>query len=273
MQKMLELYHHSESVCAQKVRLALAEKNLEWTSHYVTLEKGEHRTKEFRKINPKEVVPVLIHDGLNIPESTVICEYIDEAFDGPPLMPAEAYWRSRKRLWTKRVDEGLHYPHTYLLSFITAFRHMSMAHLDTPEKINEYLDTIGNPRTRQLQEIVLTQGMDSDVFREAIVFYDTVLADMETALSENDWLAGSSFSLADIGLAPYVHRVADLDMMYMCESRPAVRDWYERIKSRESWQKAIIDWNDPNFLEPMQHFGRKARPVTEKTWREHCRHE
>ena len=267
---MLELYHHSESVCAQKVRLALAEKNVEWTSHYVALEKGEQRTEAFKKINPKEVVPVLIHDGKNIPESTVICEYIDETFDGPSLLPADPYWRSRKRLWAKRVDEGLHYPHTYLLSFITAFRHMSMAHLDTPEKIKEYLDTIGNPKTRQLQGIVLTQGMDSDVFREAIIFYDAVLADMESTLLENNWLAGNSFSLADISLAPYMHRVSDLDMMYMCENRPAVKDWYERMKARESWQKAIVDWNDLNFLEPMQHFGSKARPVSEQIWREQC---
>ena len=264
---MLELYHHSESVCAQKVRLALAEKNLEWTSHYVALEKGEHRTEEFRKINPKEVVPVLIHNGRNIPESTVICEYIDEAFDGPALMPGDPYWRSRKRLWTKRVDEGLHYPHTYLLSFITAFRHMSMAHLDSEEKISEYLDTIGNPKTRQLQEIVLTQGMDSEVFREAIAFYDAVLTDMDKALAENNWLAGNSFSLADIGLVPYVHRLADLDMLFMCENRPAVIDWYERIKERSSWQLAIVDWNDQKFLGGMQHYGREARSVTESIWR------
>ena len=265
---MLELYHHSESVCAQKVRLALAEKNVEWISRYVVLEKGEQRSEAFRKINPKEVVPVLIHDGLNIPESTVICEYIDECFDGPALMPSDPYSRSRKRLWTKRVDEGLHYPHTYLLSFITAFRHMNMAHLDTEEKIQEYLATIGNPKTRQLQEIVLTQGMQSDVFREAIAFYDAVLADMDKALSESSWLAGNEFSLADIGLAPYVHRLADLDMLYMCEKRPAVLNWYERLMSRPSWQLAIVDWNDRNFLEPMQHYGKKARQVTEKIWQE-----
>ena len=163
---MLELYHHSESVCAQKVRLALAEKGVEWKGHYVVLEKGEQRTEEFLRINPKGVVPVLIHDGRNIPESTVICEYIDEAFEGPALMPEDPYWRARKRLWTKIVDEGLHYPSTYLISFIIAFRHMSLAHVDTPEKISEHLSKIDNPKVRKLQEQVLTQGLDSEVFRD-----------------------------------------------------------------------------------------------------------
>lgn len=264
---MLQLYHHSESVCAQKVRLALAEKDIEWQSHYVSLEKGEQRTPEFRQLNPKEVVPVLVHEGRIIPESTVICEYIDEAFDGAALMPADPYWRTRKRLWTKRVDEGLHYPHTYLLSFITAFRHMSLAHIDTAEKIEEHLGKIGNPKTRELQRIVLTRGMDSEVFKEAILFYEALLNDMETTLAESRWLAGDTFSLADIALAPYMHRLSDLDMLFMCEDRPRVLAWYSRLKNRPSWQKAIVDWNDMNFLVPMQQHGKKARPVTEKIWR------
>ena len=42
----------------------------------------------------------------------------------------------------------------------------------------------------------------------------------------------------------------------------------ERMKARPSWQKAIVDWNDRQFLEAMQHYGREARSVTEKIWRD-----
>jgi hypothetical protein len=58
---MLELYHNNLSVCAQKVRIVLAEKNVPWTSRYVSLVKGEQRTPEFKKMNPRGVVPVLVH--------------------------------------------------------------------------------------------------------------------------------------------------------------------------------------------------------------------
>jgi glutathione S-transferase len=74
---MLELYHHGSSVCAAKVRFALAEKRLEWTSHYLDLLKGEQFTPEFLAINPKAVVPVLIHDDEIVRESTIICEYVE----------------------------------------------------------------------------------------------------------------------------------------------------------------------------------------------------
>ncbi|MCH3156216.1 glutathione S-transferase N-terminal domain-containing protein, partial [Listeria monocytogenes] len=71
---MLELYHHGSSACAAKVRFALAEKELEWVGHYVDLLAGEQLNPEFLEINPKGVVPVLIHEGAVIRESTVICE-------------------------------------------------------------------------------------------------------------------------------------------------------------------------------------------------------
>ena len=60
---MLELYHNNISVCAQKVRIVLAEKNLPWTNHHLSLAKGDQLTAEFKKMNPRGVVPVLLHEG------------------------------------------------------------------------------------------------------------------------------------------------------------------------------------------------------------------
>jgi len=60
---MLELYHHGSSVCAAKVRFVLAEKQLQWTSRYLDILKGEQFNPEYLKLNPKAVVPTLVHDG------------------------------------------------------------------------------------------------------------------------------------------------------------------------------------------------------------------
>ena len=73
---MIQLYHNDMSSCAQKVRIVLAEKGLEWESHHLSLREGESRTSEYKKLNPNGVVPTLITDSNEtIIESTVIMEY------------------------------------------------------------------------------------------------------------------------------------------------------------------------------------------------------
>ena len=90
---MLELYHSVNSVCAQKVRIALAEKGLEYREHLMTL-RGDQFDPAYMKLNPSAVVPTLVHDGRPVIESSVILYYIDEAFPNPPsLMPADPHQR------------------------------------------------------------------------------------------------------------------------------------------------------------------------------------
>jgi glutathione S-transferase len=118
----LELYHHGSSTCAAKVRLALAEKRLPWASRYVDILKGEQFDSEFVALNPKAVVPVLVHDGAVIVESTVICEYLEETFPANPIYPATPLERARVREWTKAVDEELH-PACSALTYVVSHRH------------------------------------------------------------------------------------------------------------------------------------------------------
>jgi glutathione S-transferase len=87
---MLELYHHSTSVCAAKVRMALAEKDIPWKGHYIDILKGDQFAPGFLKLNPKGLVPVLIDNGKVILEPTVINEYIEDAYPDIPLRPTSA---------------------------------------------------------------------------------------------------------------------------------------------------------------------------------------
>jgi glutathione S-transferase len=86
---MLELYHFNDSVCAQKVRVVLAEKHLDWVPHHVDLMKLENLDPAYLKLNPNGVVPTLVHDGAVVIESSEIIEYLDEHFPDPPLRPAD----------------------------------------------------------------------------------------------------------------------------------------------------------------------------------------
>ena len=117
---MLEHYHNINSVCAQKVRIALAEKGLEVKEHLLTL-RGDQHDPAYRKLNPNGVVPTLVHDGRPIIESSLILYYLDDAFPEPPLMPREPLLRHRVRLYNKLVDEYVHNS-CMILTFATAFR-------------------------------------------------------------------------------------------------------------------------------------------------------
>ena len=77
---MLDLYHNGSSVCAAKVRVLLAEKGVGWTGHYLDVLAGDQFDPEYIKLNPNAVVPTIVHDGVVVTESTVICEYLDEVY-------------------------------------------------------------------------------------------------------------------------------------------------------------------------------------------------
>ena len=84
---MLALYHNDMSLCAQKVRVCLAEKGLAWESRHLVLRAGEHQQPWYLKLNRRAVVPTLIDGDQVVPELNVILEYLEEAFPDPPLAP------------------------------------------------------------------------------------------------------------------------------------------------------------------------------------------
>ena len=104
---MLELYHSINSVCAQKIRIALLEKGLEAKEHLMTL-RGDQFDPVYMKLNPNAVVPTLIHDGNVIVESSIILYYLEDAFPEQPLMPTAPLDRVRARMFNKLIDEYVH---------------------------------------------------------------------------------------------------------------------------------------------------------------------
>ncbi len=76
----MKLYHSGTSVCAIKARITLEEKGLAWDGELLDLQRGDQHRPEYLKLNPNAVVPTLVHDGRVVIESTLILEYLDEAF-------------------------------------------------------------------------------------------------------------------------------------------------------------------------------------------------
>ena len=84
----LHLFHFSGSTCSQKTRIFLRLKGIKWTSHHLNLAAKEHLKPYYMGINPRGLVPALIHDGKVIIESNDILTYLEEAFPEPALIPA-----------------------------------------------------------------------------------------------------------------------------------------------------------------------------------------
>lgn len=256
---MLELYHHNTSVCAAKVRLVLAEKELDWTGHYIDIIAGEQFTSEFAKVSPKCEVPVLVDDGKPLHESGLINEYLEDAYPDTPLRPEDPYARGRMRLWCKVPDSGIHFACADL-TFATHHRHriLTMSERDR----DQFLSSTVDPTLRARKRAAVLEGFAASQIRAAVKLYEKALDDMDAQLAETPWLAGEAYSLADIALTPYVKRVAMFGYGDdWSESRPHLADWFARIEARPNYQGAVADWLPPDLTDAMRENG--ARCVTE----------
>ena len=106
----LSLYTYWRSSAAYRVRIALHLKGLSFEPIPVNLVRqgGEQRSEAFRAINPQGLVPVLLHDGRVLTQSMAICEYLEEKFDGYPLLPADSFERTRVRSMAMQIACDIH---------------------------------------------------------------------------------------------------------------------------------------------------------------------
>lgn len=256
---MIALYHYGFSTCSQKVRMVLAEKGVEYTSHEIDLISGGQHDPEYVKLNPNHVVPTLVHDGAVLLESTLINEYLDEAFPDVPMRPANARGRHGVRMWTKLLDDCVH-PAAPIVTFAVGPRKLL---LEQPEEIREAnINSIPDPTARAVRRSVLDHGVDAPEFagamRKMVDFLDTA----EAALGSAAWLSGEKFGLADAAAIPYVLRLDHLAMMPLLarDARPALASWYERVQARPSFATAVAAWTPDFAVEMLRTNGAEVWP-------------
>jgi glutathione S-transferase len=254
---MIALYHFPFSTCSQKVRLVLAEKGLEFDPHEVNLITGEQHDPEYVKLNPKHVVPTLVHDGCVLVESSLIIKYLDDAFPDPPMRPSDALGRYRADRWVKRIDEELHVA-APTVTFALGPRN---ALLQQPEEAREAnIAAIPDPVARARRRSVLDHGVKAPEFAGALgVFLDGLDA-MEVELGDRAWLSGDRFGLADASALPYVLRLEHLGLDPVLDPavRPLVADWLARVKALPSYATAVEAWSPAAVIAMMRKGGEAA---------------
>ena len=235
----ITLYQFGNSVCCQKVRITMDHKGLGWDTVEINLFRNEQYAPEYLKLNPKGVVPTIIHNGAVVCESTLICEYLDDCFPNPSLIPADPLARTHMRFWSKLVDEGLH-EGVSEISFSAMFRARMQA--STPEQREVRFRNIGDPRRRDRFMSSFEHGVRSPFVRHAIAAYERAFGHMEHALAAGGpWLLGDVPSLADVNMMPYVARLAYLGLLDIWTAeRPHVRAWWAMVQNWPSFIAGIV---------------------------------
>jgi glutathione S-transferase len=253
--RMLELYHNDMSTCAQKVRATLAEKDLAWDGHELNLRTGEQHLAEFLKLNPRGVVPVLVHDDNVIIESNIIMEYVEDAFpETKRLMPKSACGKAAVRNLLQRLDTTLHL-HIATISVGIAFRDQLLAVHKDDKALESYYSAVPDLRLQAVYRDVVPSGAGSKSFLVALNGWKRQFAEMNASLESSDWLAGDELTLADLGYLPYMCRFEHLHMTEIWSRYPAVASWFDRCKKTPGYRKGIEAWINPEYLDLMKERG------------------
>jgi glutathione S-transferase len=233
---MIELYQSYLSTCSGKVRLVLEEKGLDYSEVVINLQKGDQFDPDYVKLNPKSVVPTIIHDGIVVRESSVICEYLEDLQADPRLRPSDPWKSAQMRLWMKFMDEEVH-PMTTIVTYAVSIRHERAA-ANTPEELEAHFNKIPNATKREQQRAIHNDGVESPYFLSAIKIMDKMVANADGALKNfgGSWLLGEDYSLADVVVTPYMLRLSHFSFDGMWEgSRPRVAEWWGRIQARPNF--------------------------------------
>jgi glutathione S-transferase len=239
--KGLHLYHTGRSNCSGRVRLLIEEKGLAWTSHHVDLYTKENISEEYFGINPKGVVPTLVHDGRVIVESNDILVYLEDSFPQPSFTSASKTDRAAMTEWLRRSG-ALHVP--AIKTFAYAKVNASLV-VKTPQEVELYRklqkdpDLLAFHAKHDLPGSAIPQA---DVERAAGLLRGA-LGEIDGAIARHAWIVGDQYSLADISWAPTITTLQRAG--FPLPEFPHVMSWYARINERPAWQRAMTYWQTP----------------------------
>jgi glutathione S-transferase len=206
---MLQLYDYPASANCLKIRILLRQLEVEWERLPVDLFSAETKTEEYLALNPAGRTPVLVtEEGEAVAESGAILLYLAE---GTPFLPDD-------RLARARVHQWLFFEQNLLEPNIGTARFWKLT---------------GRDRLRP------------EVFEQKVEAGRDALDVLDRGLSGREFLVGSAYSVADIGLYAYSHVAADagIDM----SPYRAIADWIPRVESQPGFVDDLQPY-PPNAL-------------------------
>jgi glutathione S-transferase len=244
------LYGFPGSLCSQKVRLALAEKGVAYEDRFVDIElRLTNYEPWYLRLNPKGVVPTLVHGERVVTDSARILEYVDEAFEGPKLTPEDPGERECMAYWVGEQDRVRMRELSYasmrgvlglVLRRVTMpLRERKLRRLrDAQPSLAELYDAkIEDVRGWRAE--IRDAGEIAQVRREL----EGVLRQVEEQLGKTRHLAAEAYSLADVAWTCVLARLkmAGLAPSLWGDGRlPRVEAYYGELRRRPSFTAARL---------------------------------
>ena len=238
----VHVLHHPLSSCSQKLRIFLNLKGVAWESHVIDLLANENLNEWFLGINPRGLLPVLVHDGAVHIESNDILIYVDGAFPGPKLIPPGAETEMAALL---KHEDDLHLD-LRALSFRFVFNPPGPP--KSPEDLKRYASTgsgtvLGKKDGAIAEQIAFWEryaatGITDDAARESAGKFRAAFGDLERRLGENPFLMGDTLSVLDIAWFIYANRLS-LAGYPLARLHPPLGAWYDRIAQRPEFAAEI----------------------------------
>jgi glutathione S-transferase len=241
----MKLYHAEPAANSLKALIAVHEKALPFESIYVDLHKFEQHSPEFIAINPEGQVPVLIHDGNTITHTTVIGEYLEDAFpDAPPLRPADPAGKARMRYWNKFVDE-------HVMNYVSMWGWHRMVGVIARGieggEFEQLMERIPLKDQREKWKTARSGFSEKDLAHATRKIEDAV-DKVEAHLAQNKWLAGDMYTHADGNMFSMLGFALDRMFPEIGNDKrcPRFLEYTARTRDRPGVQKALAMPNQTN---------------------------
>ncbi len=238
----VHLLHAPGSSCSQKTRIFLNLKNIPWESHVVDLKTLQNNEPWYLGINPRGLVPCLVHDGDVHIESNDIIEYLEEAFPEPPLIPADLKQRIHDAL---QMEDELHLDLRVLtFRYVIPTRPGEIKSRAALEKFRDDAGTIqGEEDARKEHELRFwsaanEQGITNEQVAASATRFRSALQKLDGALAESDFVLGSVLTVVDI--AWYVYSARIIVAGYpLHRLHPHVGAWFDRLDGRPEFHQEV----------------------------------
>ncbi|XP_073063356.1 glutathione S-transferase-like [Primulina eburnea] len=206
----IKLYGHPLSPAAQRVRVCLEEKELEYEFEFVDLSSGQQKKEPFISLNPFGVVPVLQDGDLTLFESRAVTQYITHNYadKGTPLVPKDPKKMAMVSVWVEVESQ----------SFDAAASKISFELVVKP---------------------MLGMAIDESVVAANEGKLASILDIYESRLAASKYIGGDAYSLADLHHLPIINNLFRTKIKALFEARPHVSAWCADILGRAAWQKVV----------------------------------
>jgi glutathione S-transferase len=231
--KGIHILHFAQSSCSQKLRIFLNLKAIDWEPHHIDLMANENVTPWFLGINPRGLVPVLVHDGAVHIESNDILIYLESLFPEPPLIPSQGAGEIAALL--KHEDEL----HMDLRNLSFRFVFAPPQPPKSAEDIEVYgragSGSVGGARDAGLDEqleywrrYLSNGGITDEAARASALKFRAAFDELEARLTRQTFLFDDSLSVLDIAWFIYVDRLVHAGYP-MTRLHPCLAAWFDML--------------------------------------------